>query len=399
MNSTWLVALHEYRRNVLKKSFILVMLSVPFMLALSIGVGLFIEYLQTNDAPVGYLDEAGLLPEEVKPVPLEPNEKPLEFIAFQTDAEARAALLQGDLQVYFTLAEDYAESRHIIVNFTKKPGDNAYRQFYNFLQSNLMVGVPETVAYRAAIGTDVTVRSFDGGRLVPSGGPTFTIFVPIMVTTAFMALLLMTSGYLLSAVADEKENRTVEILVTSISPGQLLGGKVIGIVGIGITLLASWVLVALIAIFLAAQLGVSWFQNLEMDWGIVIGAAAIALPAYVLVCGLMAALGSIASTTQEGQSLSSIFIILHILPTYMSWIFISSPNGPVSVALSLLPFTALVSVGMRNIFAVVPAWQILVSALIQTLCAVFAVWLAGRAFRLGMLRYGQRISWRRLFRA
>jgi ABC-2 type transport system permease protein len=67
--------------------------------------------------------------------------------------------------------------------------------------------------------------------------------------------------------------------------------------------------------------------------------------------------------------------------------------------LSFLPFTALLTVILRNIFASVPLWQIAASFALQVVYAVAALWLAGRAFRMGMLQYGQRLNWRKLVRA
>ena len=62
----------------------------------------------------------------------------------------------------------------------------------------------------------------------------------------------------------------------------------------------------------------------------------------------------------------------------------------------MMPFNALMTIGMRNLFTIVPTWQILASMGVQIVCAVFAFWLAGRALRLGLLRYGQRLHWRSL---
>ena len=95
--------------------------------------------------------------------------------------------------------------------------------------------------------------------------------------------------------------------------------------------------------------------------------------------------------------MSSIFFILHLAPLYISWSFINDPHSPLAVALSLCPFTALMTIGMRNLFTIVPTWQILVSMVVQIICALGAFWLAGRSLRLGMLRYGQRLTWRGLF--
>jgi len=113
---------------------------------------------------------------------------------------------------------------------------------------------------------------------------------------------------------------------------------------------------------------------------------------------LMTAICSMVSTTQEGQSLSGIFFVLHFLPLYVSIAYLNDPHNSLAVVLSLLPFTSLASVAMRNLFTVVPSWQVAVSVLVQILCAWGAIWLAGRAFRLGMLHYGKRLSFRRVLR-
>jgi ABC-2 type transport system permease protein len=396
MNKFWRVALYEYQRNVFKKSFLMTLFSVPLMMALSIGTGFVIETARDKDQPVGYVDQAGVLAKAI-PAPAGSSfDAPVELIAFQTEADAQASLEAGEIQAYYLLPADYLKTRHVRLVYLKEPGDNAARQFYDFLQINLMSSLSPELASRAAAGTDFTVRSMDGRREVPDSGPTFGLLMPLIVTGAFLALLFMSSGYLMSALTEEKENRTIEILATSVSEKQMIGGKVLGILAIGLTLLATWTLVAMLGIFLAARAGVGWFQDLGMDWSIILASAAIAIPAYVLAAALMAALGAMVSTTQEGQSISIIFVFLHIAPIYISWGFLNHPNDSFAVLLSILPFTSLMTVGMRNLFSSVPAWQVAASVGVQTLCALAGIWLAGRAFRLGMLRYGQRLSGRSL---
>jgi len=207
----------------------------------------------------------------------------------------------------------------------------------------------------------------------------------------------MSSGYTMSAVADEKENRTMEVLVTTISPFQLIGGKILGITAISLTLLCSWVGVIALGIFIGRLVGVNWLNDLSMDWRSVVSVVAIAIPAYLLVSALMTAIGAMVTTTQEGQSVSTVFVVLHLIPLYISWSFLNEPHNSQAVLLSLLPFTSLMTVAFRNLFTIVPTWQVAISVLIQTLCACVAIWLASRAFRLGMLHYGQRMAFRRLF--
>jgi ABC-2 type transport system permease protein len=395
MNRVWRVALYEYQRNVFKKSFLLTLLSIPLMVAFSVGVGFFMVSLENNDLPVGYLDQAGVFENPI-PAPVSGGDEPVDFISYQTEEEALASLEAKEIQAFYILPTDYFETRRIEIVYTKKPADNANRQWWDFLQINLLSDQPTEIAYRSAAGAEVTVRSLDGKRVIADSGPAFGNFMPIFITMAFLALILMSSGFLMGAVAEEKENRTMEIMVTSISPLQMIGGKLLGIVGIGLTLLVSWTLIVILGIYAARLMGIAWFQNLGMNWSVVLASIAIAAPAYVLVSALMITIGTMVTSTQEGQSFSSVFIILHLVPLYLGFAFVNEPDSSLAATLTILPFTSLMATAMRNLVYSVPIWQVVVSVCVQTLSAAGAIWLASRAFRLGMLRYGQRLSWRNL---
>ena len=403
MNKIWKAAVFEYRRNVFKKSFILLLISVPIFIVVSIGLGVLIESSEDNSLPVGYIDNAGILAEAVS---LQENSQrgvverndAVTFIAFLDETQASAALAEGSIQAYYMIPDDYNDTRRIEQVIIEKPGQNAVRQFYDFLQLNLLSSYPTEIANRTALGTDITVRSVDGRRVVPSGGPTFGLLMPMFSSMAVLFMILMSSGYTMSAVAEEKENRTIEVLVTSTSTNNLITGKIMGILAIGLTLLSTWTLEILMGVLIARKLGVSWFQDISMDWRVMLATIIIGIPAYALVIGLMTAIGAMVTTTQEGQSVSSVFIILHMVPLYVSMTFLKNPHNPLAIFLSLCPFTALMTTGMRNLFTIVPTWQIIVSAGIQTVCALGAFRIAGSALRLGMLRYGQRLTWRKIFK-
>lgn len=396
MLKLWRVANYEYRRNVFKRSFILTLLSVPLMIALNVGIGLFIESTENDSSPVGYVDQAGLLADPIA-APVTGSREPITFIPFQTQNDARSALESGDIQAYYILATDYFQTRDVGLFYLEEPGGNATRQFYDFIQINLLADQPAGIARRATlIGESVTVRSLDGSRKVPGGGPAFGIIMPILTGFAFLFLLLMSSGYLMQAIVDEKENRTMEMLATSVSPTQLVGGKVLGIVGVSFTQLIVWTLIAILGILIASSAGIDWFQDLDLDWGTILATVALAIPTYILASALMTAIGATVTSAQESQSTGAVFFILHLAPLYLSWAIVRTPNGVLPTALTFLPFTALLTVTLRNIFAAVPTWQIALSVAIQTLCAIGALWLAGRALRLGMLRYGKRLNLREI---
>jgi ABC-2 type transport system permease protein len=396
MSKLWRIALYEYQRNVFKRSFLLALLSVPLLMGVNVGVGLLIESLRNDNSPVGYVDHAGLFADPI-PVPVTGSGKPVHFTPFQTEEDARAALEAGDVQAYYIVAADYLETKDIGLFYLQEPGRNATRQFYDFIQINLLADYPAAIARRAAlIGDSVTVRSLDGRRQVPGGGPTFGIIMPLLIGFAFLFLLLMSSGYLMQAVVDEKENRTMEILVTSVSPFEFIGGKVLGIVAISLTQLIAWTAVSVLAIAIAGRLGIGWFQNPSLDWGPLLATIALAIPSYVLASALMTAVGATVTSAQESQSAGALFFVLHLSPMWLAWAIVKTPNATLATTLSFLPFTSLMTVTLRNIFGAVPLWQIAASIAIQTACAVGALWIAGRALRLGMLRYGQRLNVREI---
>jgi ABC-2 type transport system permease protein len=395
------VATYEYRRNVFKKSFIFTLLSIPLFIAFSIGIGLFMESRGDNPQPVGVVDQAQIFGETLIPAQVKTNwaaqySDPIEFIAYGDELQARAALEAKELQAYFILPENYKQTRQVEVVYVNEPGENAWQQWWDLLQLNLMVDQPGDIASRAASGTEYIVRSIDGTRQSPTNAPTFGLLMPLFIAAAFLLMMMMSAGYTLGAVADEKENRTMEILITTISPIQLIGGKVLGIVAISLTLLTSWTIIVLLGVIIGRQAGVSWLNDLSMDWRTIIATVTIAIPSYVLVTALMTTIGVMVTTVQEGQSVSAIFFILHAIPLYASWLFISNPHGPLAILMSVLPFTSLMTVGMRNLFTIVPSWQVALSVVVQTLGALGAIWLASTTFRRGMLRYGQRLSFRRL---
>jgi ABC-2 type transport system permease protein len=388
------IALYEYQRNVFKRSFLLALLSVPLMIGLIVGVGFVMESLNNDNTPVGYVDNAGVFTAAI-PAPVSGSRKPLDFVPFQTKEDARTALEAGDIQAFYVVAADYHTTRHVGLFYLKEPGRNATRQFYDFLQINLLADQPADIARRGAlIGDSVTVRSLDGRRQVPGEGRTFGIIMPLVISFAFVFLLLMSSGYLGQAVVDEKENRTMEVLATSVSPMQFIGGKVLGIVAISLTQLLAWTLASVLGIVIAGRAGIEWFQNASVDWGTILATVGVAIPSYILACALMTATGSTVTSAQESQSAGALFAVLYLSPLWLGWAMVDTPDAALPLTLSFLPFTALTTITVRNIFGVVPSWQVAVSVAIQTVSAVGALWLASRAFRLGMLRYGQRLNLR-----
>ena len=298
------VAANEYRGIVLRRSFVIIILSVPLMLAFTIGLGLLLESRENNSAPIGYVDYAGLL---VDPIPApQPDESeigptnpaPVTLIAFGSEAEARAALLAGQLQAYYVVSNDFAATDPVDLGYVERRGDNAARQFWDVMQINRLADLPPEVAQRAVAGSNVIARWPDD---MTGGGREFDermmlgTFMPALMGMAVIMLLLMISSYLMGAVAEEKENSTMEIVVTSISPNQLMGGKVLGICAVALTQVVAWGLL----IYLAGEVGgrLLGFSMPPLELRPMLELALIGIPTLVLFAALMVTVGAISTGT------------------------------------------------------------------------------------------------------
>jgi ABC-2 type transport system permease protein len=395
-SNVWRIAREEFRRNVFRKSFILVLLSLPLMIGLNIGIIMLMNHLEKDIRPIGYVDYAGVM--LVDTLPPDVSEDSVQFLAFQTEDEAENALMAEEIQAFYILSPEYLQTREITLIYVEEPASKATRQFYDLLRVNLLSDVEPEIQERIADGTEFMTRTPDGRRSFPSSGPTFQSVLHFFVGMALMMMLLMSAGFLLEGMIKERENRTLEVIVTSTSPGQLVTGKVLGILGISFTQLVTWAIFGLAAVWLGNNtFGLAWFQNVTLDWEPLLKVAAIGLPTFVMVSAALFALGCIMANGQEAQQIGGMSVLIMMLPLMAIVKIATEPNGIVAVTLTMLPVFSLMTVTLREVFIVVPLWQIILSVGIQTFFAIAAIWFAGRVFRLGLLRYGKRLSIRDIF--
>jgi ABC-2 type transport system permease protein len=223
--------------------------------------------------------------------------------------------------------------------------------------------------------------------------------VPLLAAGIFAFLVLTTSGYMMEVVVEEKENRTIEVVISSISPGQMMAGKIAGAIGIALLQLAVWVAFLAGAAWLGANvLGVRWLQDMNVNWRDAGLIAAVALPTFVCIAALMTAVGASLAEAQDAQQITPFVFLALLLPLYLAIPLAKDPGSPLAIGLSLFPVTSVTTLAVRSLFCVVPAWQFWLSAAVSLVCAAGAVCLAGAALRVGMLRYGKRLKWRDLLR-
>jgi ABC-2 type transport system permease protein len=389
------VAWHEYRRHVFNKRFLMGLLSVPLMVVVMVGLVFLIISMENNTTPLGYVDHSGLLTDPLPAPVTEPPDKPVPMLPFTDEAAARSALEAGQIQGYYVIPADYLSSGKVELVHLEAVKIVARQQFYDFLTVNLLRNTEPAVAARLLEGGEVTIVSSDGSRSA-STKDWFNVLLPMLAGLLFMIIMFTTGGYLMQAVVEEKENRTMEVIVTSVSPNQFMAGKIVGDIAIGLTQIMFWGLFIVLTVLVGRNYA-DFLRGIQVSPQAILLLVVVMFPSFVMVAALMAAVGATVAEAREGQQVTGIIAMPVWIPYMLMALIIGNPNSPVAVALSLFPMTAPLTMLIRVGLTILPAWQIALSAAIQIASAVGAIWLAGRAFRLGMLRYGQRLKWREIF--
>jgi ABC-2 type transport system permease protein len=388
---------HEYLLNIRQKGFLLAIFSLPLFICLSVGFGLIMDSQENNSAPVGYVDFSGVFEHQIDFQNL-PTSEETEFILFEDEAQAQDSLMDKKIQAFIVIPKEYFEQREFDLVYLEEPGENAIGDFYDFLQLNILSSFEPEIRERVARGTNAVFRTPDGVREFPDNQPSVSIFLPLIISFGFAMLLVISSGYLMSGFLEDKANRTIELIITSLSPAQFVSSKLFTMVAIGLTMLVTWIVVAVVAIFIGgSMLNLPWIQGLVLDLRDVLTVVVIALPSYIFAAAIMLAIGLIIGDKQEAESVGPLLFVVAFLPLWMLVPISNDINGPLAVGLSFIPITSQITVGIRSMLIQVPIWQVVVSVVIQTLFVLGALWLAVRTFRIGILRTGKRIRWHELF--
>jgi ABC-2 type transport system permease protein len=389
MHNFWLVAKQEFRTTVLRRSFLLLTLLVPVGLAVLVAFGYLVATSGESRLPIGYIDQAGIFPEGTT----EGRSASGSVVAraYADDAAARAALERGEIQAYFILPPDYPTDLAIDVYYLEKPpSGDAWVAFDDFVRETLVTELPVPVQERLLQGPSVTVTDIVSGRQFGEDS-IGTIIAPFVLAIFFFFGTLAAAQYMLSVVANEKENRTLEIMVTSVTPFQLIGGKTAALIVATLLQLALNVATVMLLLGVAGQF-IPGIPAVPVPWGYLGLMTLYFLPSYALLAGVMIAIGSAVTGLEQGQQVAGLLNLVFGFPLYVIPVVFENPGHPLLVVLTLLPPTAFMSIALRWGLGTVPYWQMGLSWVLLVLAAGGMIWLAARVFRASMLRYGQRLT-------
>jgi ABC-2 type transport system permease protein len=366
-------------------------LIVPLIVLLLIGVFHLVSGIAgpTGEAvTIGYVDELGGFQQST-------SQGSITLVRFDTSDEATDALVKGEIGEYFVIPSDYI-STGVVNRYTLKkqlaasPAVTA--AINNFLVANLLAGkVPAaTIARIEAPSNLVTTRLTETGEVAPEQGGYGNLVIPFVFGVLLALSIIFSSTYLLQGLADEKENRLIEILLSSVSARQLLTGKVLGMGAAGLVQVAVWAISAPLLLNLASSSIGGFISTIQLPANFIVLAIVYFILGYLLFAVISAAIGAISSNSREGQQLIGVFTLPALIPLWFTSLLMFFPNSHAWVFFTIFPLSAPVEVIMRLGVGVVPAWQLVVSMAVMALAIIGTLLLTIRIFRTYLLMYGKR---------
>ncbi len=432
VNKTSIIISREYSERVKKKSFIITTILVPvLMLALSVLPTLIIVFAGSGETKtVAVIDDSGLILQN-----LTDNEE-VRYIAAEGTQEE---LLSAD-EIYGLLVIDR--------NIVKRPSGvklltpNASSLAVENNITSQMEKIIETEKLKSYdidnldqildnVKTSVTLqtlRTDENGEEGESQSAAISSAIGTLLNFLLYMFLVLYGSLVMNSIIEEKNNRVLEIVVSSIKPTQLLIGKVIGVGLVAVTQIIIWVAIVLCITTMilpavmpadimnevtALNAGSMDISNSSIDQDMAIALGMLTNVGYVLelvgylflflvggflfYASIFAMIGSAVDNIQDASQLQMLGIVPVIIGLVSSMAVIPNPNGLFAIIMSMIPFTSPMVMMARVPFDI-PAWQIVVSIVLLYLSIFFMVWIAAKIYRIGIFMYGKKPTVRDLIR-
>lgn len=215
-------------------------------------------------------------------------------------------------------------------------------------------------------------------------------------------LVILYGINVMRSVLEEKTNRIVEVIVSSMKASHLMAGKILGVGAVALFQVSIWVVLGMLVTSgsggIAGRLGIpaEALSGAGVDPWMLAAGIGFFLLGFFLYASLFAAVGAAVNSEQEAQQFQTVALLPLIAPMIFIAQVISDPLGKTATVLGMIPFTAPVTMPMRMATAAVPAWQIVASLAGTLLAVLLMAWLAGKIYRIGILSTGKKPSLREL---
>ena len=435
MNKIFLIIKREYLTRVKKKSFILMTILGPVIMASIMIVPIYIATKSASSKTVAIVDESGFFTEGFK------GTKDLKFINLHMKIETAKDnydRLGADMILYIPQPA-YTFPSEIYIYSKKQPGMIAE----SYIRSSINDDLRQLRLKKRGISTDIieemktsidvsTIKLKDDGTEEESMA-TRDFILGLVGGILIYFFIFMYGAQVMRGVIEEKTSRIVEIIISSVRPFQLMMGKIVGVAMVGLTQFVLWVILTLsiVGSFQVAyytqitdmkkqetlQLGQAIDPSNPLKVDIQKDTTSMAMEAistinfpviiggflfyflfgYLLYAALFAAVGSAVDNETDTQQFMLPLTVPLILSIVMAQFIAGDPDGSVSFWFSIFPLTSSIAMMIRLPFGI-PIWQVALSMSLLIGGFILATWFAGKVYRTGILMYGKKPSYKEVWK-
>ena len=406
MKKTWIILKNELYTVIARRSFILTLILIPLV---GFIITLVVSELQPKDAagtnPLvnlisnpatvgleGYVDASRII--KALPKDLIPRLK-----SFSSEADANKAFTAGEISGYYLISVDYLKTGNVVyarADYNPMTGLSQANAIGRAIDFNLVgQDFPLFARLQQPVNLEVVRTGNEPNR---DSGNMLTFFLPYTIALFFYIMIFSSASLMLNSITGEKQNRVLEILMTSVTPTELLSGKIValGLAGLLQTIVWSSAGVALLQVS-GKSLGLP--AAFQLPNSIIVWGGVFFLLGYALYGSLMAGLGALVPNLKEASQATTVMIIPMLIPLVFVSALISDSNGTIATVLSLIPLTAPVAMMTRLAAGTVPVWQVMLAIGLLVMMILLVIRAVAGMFRAQNLLSGQVFSLKRFFLA
>jgi ABC-2 type transport system permease protein len=408
MHKIWLITKREYVTAVKSKGFVIGTMMVPLIgIVIILLIGFFARHQSDKALRIAIVDNAGGMAETTarglravlsNGKPTFAIDESIEKPASPDAAERglRAKVNSGALDAYLVIPSDLDQSFELHARNTGNfailaPLNGALNQA--LMEARLRArGIKVDDLEQISRGARLEViKVSESGESVERGQ---TLGVGIGLVVLLYMSLMIYGIVTMRSVLEEKTTRTMEVLVSSVQPFQLLAGKILGVAGVAFTQFFIWIaslglLLTYGAVMGAAMGGVS-LPSAHIPLSMVIWTAFFFFGGYFLYSSMFAAIGAACSSEQDAGQLQWLAMGPLVFTMCVYWVVLTNPSSTSSIVLSEIPFLSPVLMPLRISIQAPPLWQVVLSVALLFATIFAAIWASAKVYRVGVLMYGKR---------
>lgn len=428
MSKIWIIIQREFLHRVTKKSFIVLTILMPFIIAATVFVPVWLSMVK-SDVPqkVVVIDDTG------KYLPQFRNNESYSFVpALKMEPEFRSDT--ADISAVVMITDDLIQHPEAATIYSRKEVPKGLSRLVNEVLNEQIrhdklerYDIPQLEDIMSDFETSYSVRTVkwaDDGTASESNS--LVAMMSGMILTFLIYMFIMAyGGMVMQSVMEEKTNRIVELIISSVKPFQLMIGKIIGIGLVGILQLCIWgVMLFVILGVTGTAFGYSALQSPDMTVAMMeastspvsddttsllaalynmdflkLGAFFVLnfIGGYLIYASIFAAIAASVNEQEDSQQFMLPVTLLLVFAMYAAIASADNPDGPLAVWCSMIPLTSPVVMMVRLSFDA-PMWQLILSLCILYGTALGLIWTAGKIYRVGILMYGKKPSLKEMFR-